>query len=208
MKQIHDGNEESERKKKSKLREWIDIIVSALVLALIARAFVIQSYHVPSGSMMNTLYRGDFLFANKFIYGAKVPFVDLRLPKIRDPKPGDVVIFKYPLDRKTDYVKRCIAVAGQTVELRGTRLIVDGVERPEPYAVYRGGESMFRDFGPYVVPKGHILAFGDNRNDSSDSRVWGPVDLALVRGKALFLYFSIDYEGFRIRFSRFGRPIR
>jgi signal peptidase I len=208
LKQIHDGNEESERKKKSKLREWIDIIVSALVLALIARAFVIQSYHVPSGSMMNTLYRGDFLFANKFIYGAKVPFVDLRLPKIRDPKPGDVVIFKYPLDRKTDYVKRCIAVAGQTVELRGTRLIVDGVERPEPYAVYRGGESMFRDFGPYVVPKGHILAFGDNRNDSSDSRVWGPVDLALVRGKALFLYFSIDYEGFRIRFSRFGRPIR
>ena len=194
--------------KKSKLREWIDIIVSALVLALIARAFVIQSYHVPSGSMMNTLYRGDFLFANKFIYGAKVPFVDLRLPKVRDPKPGDVVIFKYPVDPKTDYVKRCIAVAGQTAELRGTRLIVDGVERAEPYAVYRGGESMFRDFGPYVVPKGHILAFGDNRNDSSDSRVWGPVDLALVRGKALFLYFSIDYEGFRIRFSRIGRPIR
>jgi len=195
-------------RKRSKLHEWFDIIVSALILALILRALVIQSYHVPSGSMMNTLFKGDFLFANKFIYGAKVPFVDWRLPKVRDPEPGDVVIFKYPLDRKTDYVKRCVAVEGQTVELRGTRLFVDGVERPESYAVYRGGESMFRDFGPYTVPKGHILVFGDNRNDSSDSRVWGPVDLKLVRGKALILYFSIDYEKRWIRFSRIGRIIR
>ena len=193
-------------KKKSKLREYVEVVGTALALALVVRALIIQSYHVPSGSMMNTLLKGDFLFANKFLYGAKVPFVDVRLPKIRDPKPGDVVIFKYPVDRKTDYVKRCIAVEGQTVELKGTHLFIDGVEKPESYAKYEGGGVL--DFGPSTVPKGHILCFGDNRDNSSDSRVWGPVDKKLLRGKALFLYFSLDYEKHWIRFSRIGDLIR
>jgi signal peptidase I len=194
------------RKKKSKLHEYVEIVGTALALALVVRAFIIQSYHIPSGSMMNTLLKGDFLFANKFLYGAKVPFVDVRLPKVRDPKPGDVVIFKYPGDRKTDYIKRCIAVEGQTVELRGTHLFIDGVEKVESYARYEGGGRL--DFGPYTVPKGYILCFGDNRDNSSDSRVWGPLDKKLLRGKALFLYFSIDYEKHWIRFSRIGDLIR
>jgi signal peptidase I len=194
------------KKKKSKFRDWVEIVVTALALALVVRAFLIQSYHIPSGSMENTLLPGDFLFANKFIYGAKVPFIDAHMPKVRDPKPGDVVIFKFPKDRKTDYIKRCIAVEGQTVELRGTRLTVDGVERPESYAYYNPALEM-RDFGPYTVPKGFILCFGDNRNNSFDSRWWGPVDKRLLRGEALFLYFSIDLEKHRIRFSRIGRAI-
>ena len=189
-------------KKKSKLREYVEVVGTALALALVVRALIIQSYHIPSGSMMNTLLKGDFLFANKFLYGAKVPFVDARLPKIRDPKPGDVVIFKYPVDRKTDYIKRCVAVEGQTVELKGTHLFIDGVEKPESYARYTSGGRF--DFEPYTVPKGYILCFGDNRDNSSDSRVWGPVDKKLLRGKALFLYFSLDYEKHWIRFSRIG----
>jgi signal peptidase I len=193
-------------RKKSKLREYVEVVGTALALALVVRALIIQSYHIPSGSMMNTLFKGDFLFANKFLYGAKVPFVDLRLPKIRDPKPGDVVIFKYPVDRKTDYIKRCIAVEGQTVELRGKHLFIDGVEKPESYARYASGGRF--DFEPYTVPKGYILCFGDNRDNSSDSRVWGPVDKKLLRGKALFLYFSLDYEKHWIRFSRIGDLIR
>jgi signal peptidase I len=194
------------RKKKSKLHEYVEIVVTALVLALIVRALVIQSYHIPSGSMMNTLLKGDFLFANKFIYGAKVPFVDWRLPKVRDPKPGDVVIFKYPGDRKTDYIKRCIAVEGQTVELKGTHLFIDGVEKVESYARYERGGAF--DFGPYTVPPGRILCLGDNRDNSSDSRVWGALDKKLLRGKALFLYFSIDYDKHWIRFSRIGDIVR
>jgi len=193
-------------RKKSKLREYVEVVGTALALALVVRALIIQSYHIPSGSMMNTLLKGDFLFANKFLYGAKVPFVDVRLPKIRDPKPGDVVIFKYPVDRKTDYIKRCIAVEGQTVELRGTHLFIDGVEKTEGYARYASGGRL--DFEPYTVPKGYILCFGDNRDNSSDSRVWGPVDKKLLRGKALFLYFSLDYEKHWIRFSRIGDLIR
>jgi signal peptidase I len=191
--------------KKSKLREWVEIIVTALALALVVRAFIIQSYRVPSGSMEDTLLPGDFLFANKFIYGAKVPFTPWFVPKVRDPKPGDVIIFKYPGDRKTDYVKRCIAVEGQTVELRGTRLFVDGVEKNEPYAKYEANGKY--NFGPYTVPKGSVLALGDNRDNSSDSRFWGPLDRKLIRGEALFLYFSVERDWPFIRFLRIGKII-
>jgi signal peptidase I len=199
------STQEKGRRKKSKLHEYVEIIVTALALALVVRAFIIQSYHIPSESMEDTLLKGDFLFANKFIYGAKVPFVDVWLPKVRDPKPGDVVIFKFPGDRKTDYIKRCIAVAGQTVELKGTHLYIDGVEKREPYAKYeRGG---IRDFGPYKVPRGYIICLGDNRDNSADSRYWGPLDKKLLRGEALFLYFSVDYQKHWIRFRRIGKLI-
>ena len=194
-------------KKKSKFREYVETVVTALILALIVRALIIQSYHIPSGSMENTLLPGDFLFANKFIYGAKVPFVNFWLPKVRDPKPGDIVIFKWPGDRKTDYIKRCIAVEGQTVELKGTHLFINGVEKPESYPYYDPGLPR-RDFGPYTVPKGYILVLGDNRNNSADSRYWGPLDKKLLRGEALFLYFSIDLDKHWIRFSRIGHIIR
>jgi signal peptidase I len=194
--------------KKSKFHEYVEIIVTAVVLALIVRALIIQSYHIPSESMENTLLKGDFLFANKFIYGAKVPFINWYFPKIREVKPGDVVIFKFPGDRKTDYIKRCIAVEGQTVELRGTRLFVNGVEQSETHSKYIYGEMARRDYGPYTVPKGHILVFGDNRDNSYDSRFWGALDKKLLRGKALFIYFSVDYKKHWIRFSRIGDLIR
>jgi len=202
------GQDEKGIKKKSKLREYVEIVVTAVVLALIVRALIVQSYHIPSESMENTLLKGDFLFANKFLYGAKVPFVDLRLPKIRDPKPGDIVIFKFPGDRKTDYIKRCIAVEGQTVELKGTHLFINGVEKPESYAKYLYGDIRRNDYGPFVVPPGHILCFGDNRDNSWDSRYWGPLDKKLLRGKALFLYFSLDYKKHWVRFARIGDLIR
>lgn len=195
-------------KKKSKLREYVEIVGTAVLLALVVRALIIQSYHIPSESMEDTLLKGDFLFANKFIYGAKIPFVDANLPKVRDARPGDIIIFKFPGDGKTDYIKRCIAVEGQTVELRGTRLFVDGVEKSEPYAKYIFGDVPRRDFGPYTVPKGHVLALGDNRDNSYDSRYWGPVNKKFLRGKALFIYFSLDYQKHWIRFSRIGDIIR
>jgi signal peptidase I len=152
-------------KKKSKLHEYVEIIVTAVILALIVRALIVQSYHIPSESMEDTLLKGDFLFANKFIYGAKVPFIDVHLPKVRDPKPGDIVIFKFPGDRKTDYIKRCIAVEGQTVELRSKRLFIDGIEKTESFPKYEDGGV--HDFGPYKVPNGFILVFGDNRDNAA-----------------------------------------
>ncbi len=193
---------------KSKLREYAEIIVTSVVLALIVRALLIQSYHIPSESMKDTLLKGDFLFANKFIYGAKIPFIDARMPRVRDPKPGDVVIFKFPGDGETDYIKRCVAVEGQSVELKGKNLYVDGKKVEEDYAKYVGGNNKMRDFGPVVVPESHIFVLGDNRDRSYDSRYWGPLDMKYIRGKAMFLYFSVDYDRHWLRFGRIGDLIR
>ncbi len=189
-------------RQKSKIREYTEIIVTAVFLALIVRTFIIQSYHIPSGSMKDTLLKGDFLFATKFIYGAKVPFVDVRLPAVREPERGDIVIFKFPGDRKTDYIKRCIALPGEVVEIKGKSVYIDGKKLDEDYTKYiRGGK---KDYGPERVPEGHIFVLGDNRDNSYDSRFWGPLDKKLLRGEALFLYFSIDYQKHWPRFSRIG----
>ncbi len=196
------------RKAKSKFREYIEIIATAVVLALIVRALIIQSYHIPSESMEDTLLKGDFLFASKFIYGAKVPFVDLRLPAVREPKQGDIVIFKFPGDEKTDYIKRCIAVEGQVVEVRDMQVFVDGKPVDEPYCKHIHKDLKRKGYGPVTVPDGSIFVMGDNRDNSYDSRFWGPLDKRLLRGKALFIYFSVDYKKHWLRFSRIGDIIR
>ena len=196
------------KRKKSLIREYSEIIVLAVGLALFVRTFFIQAFRIPSESMEDTLLVGDFLFANKLLYGPKLPFVDVRLPSIRDPKPGDIIIFKYPQDPKVDYIKRCVAVEGQTVELIDDQLYVDGVLRDESYSKYVFGSRPDRHFGPYTVPPGHIFMMGDNRDNSADSRAWGPLDMSLISGKAMFIYFSWNPRSHSIRFSRIGDLIR
>ena len=191
-------------RKKSTIREYVEIITMAVILAFFVRTFFIQAFKIPSESMEDTLLVGDFLFANKLIYGPKFPLVDKHLPSVRDPRPGDVIIFKYPGDKKTDYIKRCVAVAGQTVELRGRTLYVDGVPQSEDYTKYYHGSH----FGPYTVPQGHIFMMGDNRDNSADSRVWGPLPKDLILGKAMFIYFSWSSGDKMVRLSRIGDIIR
>ena len=197
-------------RKKSVIREYTEIILMAVFLAFFVRTFFIQAFKIPSESMEDTLLVGDFLFANKFVYGAKLPLTNRRLPAVRDPRPGDIIIFKYPGDQRTDYIKRCVAVAGQTVELKGTQLFVDGVLQDEEYAKYYHGSG----FGPYTVPSNHVFMMGDNRDNSADSRVWGPLSKDLILGKAMFIYFSWDNRGHGVRFwrgvrfSRIGDVIR
>jgi signal peptidase I len=176
----------------------------AVFLAFFVRTFFIQAFKIPSESMEDTLLVGDFLFANKFVYGAKMPFVSARLPAVRGPRAGDIIIFKYPGDKRTDYIKRCVAVAGQTIELKGTKLYVDGEIQDEEHAKYFHGSA----FGPYTVPTGHIFVMGDNRDNSADSRVWGPLNKDLILGKAMFIYFSWDGRDHAVRFSRIGNIIR
>jgi signal peptidase I len=195
-------------RKKSLIREYSEIIVLAVGLALFVRTFFIQAFRIPSESMEDTLLVGDFLFANKLIYGPKLPFVDVRLPAIRDPKPGDIIIFRFPQDPKIDYIKRCVAVEGQTVELIDDQLYVDGVLRDEPFTKYVFGSRPDRHFGPFTVPPGSIFMMGDNRDNSADSRAWGPLDKKLISGKAMFIYFSWNPRSHTIRFSRIGDLIR
>ncbi|HWN83481.1 MAG TPA: signal peptidase I [Candidatus Udaeobacter sp.] len=185
-----------EGRAKTLLREYAEAILPAIILFLVIRTFLFQAFRIPSASMEDTLAIGDFLFVNKFLYGAKVPFLEVRLPGIRDPKPGDIIVFKYPRDTRKDYIKRCIAVEGQTVEIRDKRVYVDGVLREEPFTKHtdpltRPGD--IRDYlGPVVVPPGHLFMMGDNRDNSSDSRYWEFLDRDLIKGKALFIYWSWD----------------
>ncbi len=173
------------KRPKSKLREYIEVIVISVVLALFVRTFVVQAFRIPSGSMEDTLLVGDFLLVSKFLY------------RFSDPKPGDIIVFKYPLDPSRDFIKRCVAVEGQTVEIRDKELLVDGRRMPLPSwakhvdsRTYPVGTNARDNFGPVTVPPGHVFAMGDNRDNSRDSRYWGFLDEKLIKGKAFILYWS------------------
>ena len=203
-----------EKKPKSLLREYLDTAIYAVALTLLLRVFVVQAFRIPSESMVPTLLVGDFLFVNKFEYGAKIPFTHLRLPGITKPHQGDVIVFQYPQDPSRDYIKRCVATGGQTVEVKDKGLNVEGRPMEEPYvqhsdAVVRPASLDPRDnFGPYTVPPGNLFMMGDNRDNSNDSRYWGPVDFDLVRGKAMFIYWSWDGDRNWPRFQRLFKAIR
>jgi signal peptidase I len=199
---------------RSKWREGIEAIVVAFALALFFRQFLVQAFRIPSSSMESTLLVGDFLFVNKFLYGAQVPFTSWRLPALRQPKVGDIIVFKSPTDGR-DFIKRCVAVAGDTLEIRGKVLYVNGRKRDEPYTQHTDRGVLLpsqapRDYmGPLVIPEGHIFMMGDNRDNSHDSRFWGPLEVSRVRGKAMFIYFSIDmHEAPFLRATRIGDLIR
>jgi signal peptidase I len=191
---------EVKKEKKSALtvlREYIESFGIALIMALIIKCSVVEAYKIPSGSMEDTLLVGDFLLANKFIYGAKIPLLPIHLPALREPKPGDIVIFKYPQNPKVNYIKRCVATEGQVVEIRDKVLYVDGKRFPDPtFAKYtdRDNHAPGRDprdnFGPYKVPKGNLFMMGDNRDNSADSRYWGPLPRELVLGEAMIIHWS------------------
>jgi signal peptidase I len=183
-------------KARAAVREFVSTALWVLIVTFTARAFVIQAFRIPSESMVPTLLKGDFLFVNKFEYGPKIPFTHVRLPGIRAPRRGDVIVFQYPGDPRLDYVKRCIATGGQTVVIRDKQVIVDGDTLREPYAirsdpeVLPAGAAPRDNFGPYTLPPGELFMMGDNRDNSNDSRFWGPVKMDLVRGRAMFIYFS------------------
>lgn len=301
-------------------RQWRDNIkpiLTAVFFALLIRQFLIQAFRIPTGSMEQTLLVGDFLFVNKFLYGAetperlRVPLLNWTLldglpvfdfPTIREPRQGDIIVFEYPLDRDQDYIKRCVAVAGDRVEMSDGLVYVNGDvyedaldhpehdnavgpegERTRPHTRHdprKAGQKFNREYGlaealsirsmtpelflttveaalaadagldveflaadvealrasvsgeaplslselrrhlirirdhareegvPYVVPEGYLFMMGDNRYNSADSRVWGPLDVELIRGKAMFLYWSWDKERTLPRLSRLGDLIK
>jgi len=187
-------------KSRSVLREYVEAALWALVLTLFLRAFVIQAFRIPSASMQDTLLIGDFLFVNKFEYGPKIPFTHIRLPGLRAPRRGDVIVFQFPQDPTKDFIKRCIATGGETLEVRNKQVYVDGKPLRESYAIHsdpsvRPAGYDYRDyFGPVTVAKGQMFMMGDNRDNSNDSRYWGQLEMDLVKGRAMFIYWSWDGE--------------
>jgi signal peptidase I len=212
-------------RRRSKLARWFDSwmrsLGMALVLFLIIKTFFFEAFQIASGSMTRTLLTGDFLFVNKVVYGGQIPGTNARLPGFRQPRRGDVIVFAYPRDPHQDYVKRVIGTPGDTVEMRGGRVRVNGTPLIEPYVQridpahdavnaefewqrphYLAASPLERrryrpsrdTWGPLVVPADKYFVLGDNRDDSSDSRYWGFVDASAVRGRTLLVYFSYDRD--------------
>lgn len=168
----------------------------AIILAILIRALFVQAFKIPSSSMEPTLLVGDHILVNKFVYGIRIPFTDGRWPKFKEPKAGDVIVFTYPVEREKDFIKRAVAVEGDTVEIRDKRLYVNGKEQVNPHAVYRSRDVLRSDQsprdnkGPVKVPPGHLFVMGDNRDFSHDSRWWGFVPVQDVKGEAFLIYYS------------------
>jgi signal peptidase I len=237
--------------RKSTVREYSESIGVAVAVALLLRAFVVEAFQIPSGSMIPTLQVGDHIFVSKFSYGLSIPFTDTKVLQYAQPKRGDVIVFKFPQDHSTDYIKRVVGLPGDVIEMKQEGLYINGKpvmrerlprvcddgEAPRAGGLYddhdcelwaetlgsvkhetiqepaRGGRA---DFSRTEVPPNQLFVMGDNRDNSSDSRVWGFVDLNLVKGRALIVWWSrAETEGWSpvawfkaIRWHRFFQAVR
>jgi signal peptidase I len=217
--------EKGRRRRRSPFRETVELVVMALVLALLLRTFVVQAFRIPTGSMEDSLLVGDFILVDKVTYGAWVDFavVEGRLPGLRQPRTGDIVVFKYPLDTTKDFIKRLIAGPGQTVEIKDRQIYVDRELIQEPPKSKHIDPRMLpssysnRDnYGPVTVPDGQYFFMGDNRENSKDSREWGFVPKDHIKGKALIVYLSWNPDQTipwfnlfsKIRWGRLFGPVR
>ncbi|MFH0785765.1 MAG: signal peptidase I [Pseudomonadota bacterium] len=198
---------------KSKWREYAEAIFWSLVIFFFVRTCIIQPFKIPSESMLNTLVIGDCLFVNKFIYGIKVPFTNVRLPHLREPKRGDVVVFRFPLDGTKDFIKRLVGVPGDTIEIRDKMVYVNGILYQNPHELHKDARTLPREltvrdnFGPIQVPAASYFVMGDNRDNSFDSRFWGFVPDENMIGPAFIKYWSWDNDKWLPRWDRIGRLI-
>ncbi len=242
--------QESMKKKKGAFREYAEALILAVSVALLIRAFVIEAFKIPSGSMLPTLSIGDHIFVNKFIYGLRIPFTKYRVVELGKPERGDVVVFIFPVDGGKDFIKRVIGLPGDRIHVEGRDVWANGERmkrQPVEVSEYPGDNRRlsvrngkqrtipfvrgWRDFDFFeeqdgeathlvqyererergsfdaVVPPGHYLVMGDNRDNSSDSREWGFVPFENIKGKAMFVWLPLDKDHGGIRWHEFGRWI-
>ncbi len=193
---------------KNKVKEYAEAIIIAILIALFIRAFVVQAFKIPSGSMERTLLVGDHILVNKFIYGVKIPFLRSTIIPVKEPKRGDIVVFIYPQDRSKDFIKRVIAVGGDTIEIKNKEIFINGSLYKDNFGIYDDpvimpGAMQPRDnMGPLQISPGTVFVMGDNRDKSYDSRFWGVVDLKDIMGEAFMIYWSWDSVDHGVRWNR------
>jgi signal peptidase I len=181
------------KKKKSVIREWIEGIIVAFIIAMIIRTFIVQAFRIPTGSMHPTLKIGDRILVNKFIYGR-------RSFRKAGPERGDIIVFIYPENPKKDYIKRLIAFGGEKVLIKKGEIYVNGERLQTPATIAGRHYYSTGYFGTREaeVPEGSYFVLGDNSGNSKDSRYWGFVPQKNLIGKAFFIYWPL---------TRLGRPI-
>jgi signal peptidase I len=235
---MSETQQEITQKKKSFYKEWIEPFLIAAIVALFIRQFIMEAFKIPSGSMIPTLTIGDHLLVNKFIYGPRIPFTDSRIFTWKEPKRGEIIVFKYPENETKNFIKRVVGLPGDKIQIiNGVLYIndkavpitptgppadksVEGVQsfgRPMFYEEQLGTvehpiqylvDQSQRNDGPWLVPKDSVFVMGDNRDNSQDSRVWGFVKYNKILGRALIIYWSWDGDGRWVRWERIGRLIK
>jgi signal peptidase I len=198
--------------KKRFIKEYLEPIVIAVFIALFIRAFIVQAFKIPSSSMEPTLLVGDHLLVNKFIYGIRIPYTDIKLFQYKKPGRGDIIVFIFPKDRSKDFIKRVIGTEGEKVAIVHNKIYINDKLIDDPWGRFTMPRISIEDYGPVRVPESSLFVMGDNRDNSQDSRFWGFVKLNEVKGKALIIYFSWDSNAQdlldKIRWTRFGKLIR
>ncbi|HYH05912.1 MAG TPA: signal peptidase I [Thermoanaerobaculia bacterium] len=187
---------------KSTAREYYEALLIAIIFVNFARIFVFQAFKIPTGSMEDNLKVGDHIIVNKCIYGPTGNGFLAGLLPLRDVQRGDIIVFRYPLQPDTDFVKRVVGMPGDTISIRDKKVSINGRELSEPYVVYDDPQTYPRGeflpepyrsrdhYGPFRIPAGQYFAMGDNRDHSSDSRYWGTVPRSLIKGRAFLVYWS------------------
>ncbi len=206
-----------EGRKKQFVNDYLKPILTAVLIALFIRTFVVQAFRIPSSSMEPTLLVGDYLLVNKFIYGVGIPFKDVKFFQFVKPKRGDIIVFPFPKDPSKDFIKRVIGTEGEKVQIIDSRIYIDDQLIVDLWGHFGTiGSVEYRNavenFGPVVVPKDCLFVMGDNRNNSEDSRFWGFLRVETVLGKALVIYFSWNGRApdllDKVRWNRMGEVIR
>lgn len=189
------------KREKSLFREYAEALFLALIIALFIRTFVVQAFRIPSGSMIPSLLIGDQILVDKLVY------------KFREPKRGDIIVFKFPEDETRDFIKRLIGLPGEIMEIRNRVVYINGEPIDEDlYAFHELTGSYVpshpRDnFGPITIPPNQYFMMGDNRENSMDSRFWGFLSGDKITGRAFIIYWSRDtFKAFpfALRWDRFG----
>ena len=215
-------------KKESIIIEYSKSFFPVLLFVFVIRSFIVEPFKIPSGSMMPTLIAGDFIAVNKFSYGVRFPVINNVLIPNGMPERGDVVVFHYPMDTSIDYIKRVVGLPGDTIKYENKKLFINDklvphvFEKDYEYMMnenYRVPAQEFtetlgevkhsilihnveRESGSFVVPEGNYFVMGDNRDNSSDSRVWGFVSEDLLVGKAFIIWLNLSEP------SRIGDTIK
>ncbi|VAW51458.1 Signal peptidase I [hydrothermal vent metagenome] len=228
--QNHQGIKISDSGKEPVIVEYSKSFFPVLLIVFLLRGFIVEPFRIPSGSMLPSLYIGDFILVNKFAYGIRVPVLNKKIINLNEPKRGDVVVFRYPRDPNLDYIKRVIGLPGDIIAYYNKVLYVNGkpVER-EFVGQYKGpGQTFANEYneklsdntehamlllparpnslqGEYIVPEGMYFCMGDNRDNSNDSRVWGPVPEENLLGKAFMIWMHYSDEW---HFERIGNMIK
>lgn len=209
--------------KKSIFREYFESLVIAVILALFVRTWVFQAFKIPSGSMEPNLLIGDHLIVNKMEFAPTASGIERALLPHREIRRGDIIVFKAPEEPDRDLIKRVIGLPGDRLELHRKQVFINGKPIDQPFVQFLEPPStdgaprsndLREEYGPVTVPERQYFMMGDNRDNSQDSRYWGFLPVSYVKGRALFIYFSLDHDSSGIggfggpRWARLLRPVR